>query len=274
VVIMADRRYPPVPGIRSVPLADLELHGRGCRDDPDGRRRDAGITEIGAVRVHGGTLIAEFGSLRQSWYARSPGDHRADRDQRPRCSRSAPAGRCRACPGLLAFRRGQRARRAQRAVRLGVSSTAACRPPWDAPWPGFEVLDTVRLARHLMATPQEVARQEAGNPSRGFFRHPRCGRSQPGPLDDARGHRGWWLGELLGRLADRGRGHNARRPRRLARRQGRRGGRQAREGRRARWMRGQPSHPCSRAGSPGCCGQLAAGGTRGAPQLRSAARRA
>src|ERR1700689_395917 len=61
VEIMADVAA-PVPGIRSAPLAGLDftvvdVETTGWAPD------EAGITEIGAVRVHGGRVVAEFGSL-------------------------------------------------------------------------------------------------------------------------------------------------------------------------------------------------------------------
>jgi DNA polymerase-3 subunit epsilon len=66
-------------------------------------------------------------------------------------------------------------------------------------WPGFEVLDTVRLARHLMATPQEVPDRKLATLAR-FFGTPV--RPSHRALDDARAT-AVVLSELLGRLADR-----------------------------------------------------------------------
>jgi DNA polymerase-3 subunit epsilon len=76
--------------------------------------------------------------------------------------------------------------------------TAACAGMGCA-WPGFEVLDTVRLARHLMATPQEVPDRKLATLAR-FFGTPV--RPSHRALDDARAT-AVVLGELLGRLADR-----------------------------------------------------------------------
>src|ERR1700735_2573095 len=61
VVLMADVAV-PVPGIRSAPLADLDftvvdVETTGWAPD------EAGITEIGAVRVHGGRAVGESVSL-------------------------------------------------------------------------------------------------------------------------------------------------------------------------------------------------------------------
>src|SRR3984885_12373424 len=61
VVIMADLAG-PAPGIRSGPLADLDFTVVDI-ETTGWAPEDADITEIGAVRVHGGTVIAEFGSL-------------------------------------------------------------------------------------------------------------------------------------------------------------------------------------------------------------------
>jgi DNA polymerase-3 subunit epsilon len=66
-------------------------------------------------------------------------------------------------------------------------------------WPGFEVLDTVRLARHLMATPQEVPDRKLATLA-GFFGTPV--RPSHRALDDARATAAV-LGRLLARLAER-----------------------------------------------------------------------
>jgi DNA polymerase-3 subunit epsilon len=66
-------------------------------------------------------------------------------------------------------------------------------------WPGFEVLDTVRLARHLMITPQEVPDRKLATLA-AFFGTPV--RPSHRALDDARAT-AVVLGQLLGRLADR-----------------------------------------------------------------------
>ena len=76
--------------------------------------------------------------------------------------------------------------------------TAAC-AGMGLDWPGFEVLDTVRLARHLMATPQEVPDSKLATLAR-FFATPV--RPSHRALDDARSTAAV-LGGLLGRLADR-----------------------------------------------------------------------
>ena len=76
--------------------------------------------------------------------------------------------------------------------------TAACAAMGRA-WPAFEVLDTVRLARHLMATPQEVPDRKLATLA-SFFGTPV--RPSHRALDDARATADV-LGRLLARLADR-----------------------------------------------------------------------
>jgi DNA polymerase-3 subunit epsilon len=100
-------------------------------------------------------------------------------------------------PGLLAFARGSVlvAHNAPFDLRF---LTAAC-AGMGLGWPGFEVLDTVRLARHLMATPQEVPDRKLATLA-GFFGTPV--RPSHRALDDARATAAV-LGELLARLADR-----------------------------------------------------------------------
>ena len=52
----------PVPGIRSVPLASLDFTVVDV-ETTGWAPEDACITEVGAVRVHEGPVIAEFSSL-------------------------------------------------------------------------------------------------------------------------------------------------------------------------------------------------------------------
>jgi DNA polymerase-3 subunit epsilon len=100
-------------------------------------------------------------------------------------------------PGLLAFAEGS-VLAAHNAPFDLAFLTAACAGTGRA-WPGFEVLDTVRLARYLMATPQEVPDRKLATLAR-FFGTPV--RPSHRALDDARAT-AVVLGELLGRLADR-----------------------------------------------------------------------
>jgi DNA polymerase-3 subunit epsilon len=101
-------------------------------------------------------------------------------------------------PGLLAFARGSVfvAHNAPFDLRF---LTAACTGT-GLDWPDFEVLDTVRLARHLMAIPQEVPDRKLATLAT-FFGTPV--RPSHRALDDARATASV-LGRLLARLADRG----------------------------------------------------------------------
>jgi DNA polymerase-3 subunit epsilon len=100
-------------------------------------------------------------------------------------------------PGLLAFARGSVlvAHNAPFDLRF---LTAAC-AGMGLGWPGFEVLDTVRLARHLLSSPQEVPDRKLATLA-GFFGTPV--RPSHRALDDARATADV-LGRLLARLAER-----------------------------------------------------------------------
>jgi DNA polymerase III subunit epsilon len=193
VVIMADVAI-PVPGIRSVPLADLDFTIVDV-ETTGWAPEDAGITEIGAVRVHGGTLIAEFGSLVNPGTPVPPAITELTGISDQMLTSAPPVAAV--LPGLLAFAEGS-VLAAHNAPFDLAFLTAACAAMGCA-WPGFEVLDTVRLARHLMATPQEVPDRKLATLAR-FFGTPV--RPSHRALDDARAT-AVVLGELLGRLADR-----------------------------------------------------------------------
>jgi len=184
----------PVSGIRSAALADLEftvvdVETTGWAPD------EAGITEIGAVRVRGGEVTAEFSSLVNPGTPVPPAitDLTGISDQ---MLTSAPPVAA-VLPGLLAFAEGSvlAAHNAPFDLRF---LTAAC-AGMGCDWPGFEVLDTVRLARHLMATPQEVPDRKLATLA-SFFGTPV--RPSHRALDDARATASV-LGQLLARLADR-----------------------------------------------------------------------
>jgi DNA polymerase-3 subunit epsilon len=193
VVIMADVVI-PVPGIRSVPLADLDFTVVDV-ETTGWAPEDAGITEIGAVRVHAGTTIAEFGSLVNPG-APVPQAITELTGISDQMLASAPPVAA-VLPGLLAFAEGS-VLAAHNAPFDLAFLTAACAGMGRA-WPTFEVLDTVRLARHLMATPQEVPDRKLATLAR-FFGTPV--RPSHRALDDARAT-AVVLDELLGRLADR-----------------------------------------------------------------------
>ena len=193
MVIMADVAM-PVPGIRSVPLADLDFTVVDV-ETTGWAPEEAGITEIGAVRVHGGTVVAEFGSLVNPGTPVPPAITELTGISDEMLASAPPVAAV--LPGLLTFAEGSvlAAHNAPFDLRF---LTAAC-ASMGRHWPGFEVLDTVRLARHLMVTPQEVPDRKLATLAT-FFGTPV--RPSHRALDDARATAAV-LGELLGRLASR-----------------------------------------------------------------------
>jgi DNA polymerase-3 subunit epsilon len=156
---------------------------------------EAAITEIGAVRVRAGRVIAEFSSLVNPGTP-VPAPITELTGISDELVADAPAVAA-VLPGLLAFAEGSvfAAHNAPFDLRF---LTAAC-AAMGRDWPGFEVLDTVRLARHLMATPQEVPDRKLATLAL-FFGSPV--RPSHRALDDARAT-AVILGELLSRLAER-----------------------------------------------------------------------
>lgn len=157
---------------------------------------DSGITEIGAVRVRRGEIVAEFTSLV------NPGTPVPEpiaeltgiSDQM-----LAPAPPVAAVlPGLLAFAEGCVLTAHNAPFDVGFLR-AACAAS-GLSWPGYPVIDTVRLARQLMVTPDEVPDCKLQTLA-GFFGTP----VQPShrALADARAT-AWVLRQLLRRLDDRG----------------------------------------------------------------------
>jgi DNA polymerase-3 subunit epsilon len=157
---------------------------------------DSGITEIGAVRVHGGQVVAEFTSLVNPGTPVPPdiAELTGIDDEMLTGAPSVAA----VLPGLLAFADG--CVLTAHNARFDLSFlTAACEAAGMA-WPGFPVLDTVRLARYLMAVPDEVPDCKLGTLA-GFFGSP----AQPShrALADARATADVLM-HLVGRLAERG----------------------------------------------------------------------
>jgi DNA polymerase III subunit epsilon len=192
VVLMADVAV-PVPGIRSAPLASLDftvvdVETTGWAPD------EAGITEIGAVRVHDGRVVAEYSSLVNPGTPVPPAITELTGISDQMLVSAPPVAAV--LPGLLAFAEGSVIAAHNAPFDLGFL-TAACARIGRA-WPAFEVLDTVRLARHLMATPQEVPDRKLATLA-SFFDTPV--RPSHRALDDARATAAV-LGRLLGRLAD------------------------------------------------------------------------
>jgi len=156
---------------------------------------DAGITEIGAVRVRDGRVVAEFGSLVNPGRP-VPGPITELTGIDDQMLTGAPPVAA-VLPGLLAFARDSVlvAHNAPFDLRFLTAAAAGM----GLGWPGFEVLDTVRLARHLMASPQEVPDRKLATLA-GYFGTPV--RPSHRALDDARATAAV-LGRLLARLAER-----------------------------------------------------------------------
>jgi DNA polymerase-3 subunit epsilon len=155
----------------------------------------AGITEIGAVRVRRGEVIAEFTSLVNPGTP-VPAPITELTGISDRMLTLAPPVAA-VLPGLLAFAEGSvlTAHNAPFDMRFLVAACAAA----GLGWPGFEVLDTVRLARYLMATPDEVPDRKLATLAEYFGT---AVRPSHRALDDARAT-AVVLRELLARLADR-----------------------------------------------------------------------
>lgn len=193
VMFMADV-FMPVPGIRSAPLASLDftvvdVETTGWAPD------EAGITEIGAVRVHDGRVVAEYSSLVNPGTPVPPAITELTGISDQMLASAPPIAAV--LPGLLAFAEGSVITAHNAPFDLGFL-TAACSGMGRA-WPAFEVLDTVRLARHLMATPQEVPDRKLATLA-SFFGTPV--RPSHRALDDARATAAV-LARLLDRLAGR-----------------------------------------------------------------------
>ena len=178
-----------------VPLRDLEYAVIDV-ETTGWTPEDSGITEIGAVRVRRGEIVAEFTSLV------NPGTPVPEpiaeltgiSDQM-----LAPAPPVAAVlPGLLAFAEGCVLTAHNAPFDVGFLR-AACAAS-GLSWPGYPVIDTVRLARQLMVTPDEVPDCKLQTLA-GFFGTP----VQPThrALADARAT-AWVLRQLLRRLDDRG----------------------------------------------------------------------
>ena len=201
-----------VPGLTVVGVTDT--HGSFAVTHPSGVRLcdldftvvdvettgwspgEAGITEIGAVRVRRGEVIAEFRSLVNPGTPVPAPITELTGISDPMLALAPPAAAV--LPGLLAFAEGSvlAAHNAPFDLRFLVAACAAA----GLGWPGFEVLDTVRLARYLMSTPDEVPDRKLATLAE-YFGTPV--RPSHRALEDARAT-AVVLDRLLGRLADRG----------------------------------------------------------------------
>jgi DNA polymerase-3 subunit epsilon len=157
---------------------------------------DCGITEIGAVRVRGGHVVAEFTSLVNPGTP-VPGPIEELTGIGDAMLAEAPPVAA-VLPGLLTFAEG--CVLAAHNARFDLSFLTAACDAAKMPWPGFAVIDTVQLARYLMLVPDEVADRKLGTLAEFFGTH-----VQPihRALDDARATADILM-RLIGRLADRG----------------------------------------------------------------------
>jgi DNA polymerase III epsilon subunit family exonuclease len=157
--------------------------------------QEAGITEVGAVLVRRGEVVAEFTSLVNPGTPVPASITELTGISDQMLAVAPPVASV--LPGLLAFAEGTVLAAHNAPFDLGFI-TAACAGA-DLFWPGFEVLDTVRLARHLIVTPDEVPDCKLRTLAE-FFSTP----VQPShrALADARATASV-LGHLLRRLADR-----------------------------------------------------------------------
>jgi DNA polymerase-3 subunit epsilon len=119
---------------------------------------DCGITEIGAVRVQGGRVVAEFTSLvNPGTPVPGPVEELTGIDDAMLADAPPVAA---VLPSLLTFAQGGVL--AAHNARFDLSFLTAASEAAGLPWPGFPVIDTVRLARHLMVVPDEVPDRKLG----------------------------------------------------------------------------------------------------------------
>jgi DNA polymerase III subunit epsilon len=181
-------------GYGGVPLGELEFAVVDL--ETTGWSPEAGaITEIGAVRVRGGTRLGEFASLVNPGTPVPP--FIEDLTGISDCMLAAAPKLAAVLPGLLEFVEGCVIVAHNAPFDLGFL-LAACGDCGLA-WPGFPVLDTVTLARRLM-DPDEIPDCKLGTLA-GFFRARTAPRHRA--LADARATADV-LGWLIGRLSHRG----------------------------------------------------------------------
>jgi len=155
-------------GAAGVELAQLELAGLEFAvidlETTGWSPQAAAITEIAAVRVRGGVRLGEFASLVNPGMPVPPGIE--DLTGISDWMLAAAPGVAAVLPGLLRFARGCVLVAHNAPFDVGFL-LAACTASGLA-WPGFTVLDTVMLARHVM-DPDEVADCKLGTLA-AFFR--------------------------------------------------------------------------------------------------------
>jgi DNA polymerase III subunit epsilon len=176
-------------GLAELEFAVIDLETTGWSPEV------AAITEIAAVRVRGGVRRGEFASLVNPGVPVPRGIE--DLTGISDWMLAAAPGVAAVLPGLLRFAEGcvLVAHNAPFDVGFLLAACTAC----GLAWPGFTVLDTVMLARHVM-DPDEVPDCKLGTLA-GFFRAGTspCHRA----LADARATADV-LGWLIRRLAHRG----------------------------------------------------------------------
>jgi DNA polymerase III subunit epsilon len=203
VIVRESSGYAGVPRAR-LESAGLELAGRELAglefavidlETTGWSPEAAAITEIAAVRVRGGRRLGEFASLVNPGVPVPPGIE--DLTGITDWMLAAAPRVAEVLPRLLTFAEGcvLVAHNAPFDVGFLVAACGAC----GLAWPGFTVLDTVTLARHVM-DPDEVPDCKLGTLA-GFFRAGTspCHRA----LADARATADV-LGWLIRRLAHRG----------------------------------------------------------------------
>jgi len=189
----------PLPGIRSVPLHKLDFTVVDV-ETTGWEPADSAITEIGAVRVRGANLgeyrvAAEFGSLVNPGSPVPTAITELTGISDEMLVSAPPVAAV--LPGLLEFAAGS-VLTAHNAPFDLKFLTSACAGTGLA-WPDFEVVDTVRLARHLTAKPEEVPDRKLSTLA-AFFGTPV--RPSHRALDDAHAT-AVVLTRLLARLAER-----------------------------------------------------------------------
>ncbi|MBV9857899.1 MAG: hypothetical protein JOY82_25790 [Streptosporangiaceae bacterium] len=183
-----------LPGVSRIPLAELDfavvdLETTGWSPG------ESGITEIGAVRVRGGRVLAEFATLVNPGAPLPPGIEELTGITDQMLAFAPPVAAV--LPGLLSFAEGCVLTAHNAPFDLGFL-LAAC-GDCGLRWPDFPVVDTVTLARHLLGA-DEVPDRKLGTLA-GFFGAQVLPRHRA--LADARATAAV-LSSLLGRLADRG----------------------------------------------------------------------
>jgi DNA polymerase III subunit epsilon len=185
----------PGAGPMDVPFADLEFAIVDV-ETTGWSPAEAGITEIGAVRVRRGQIVAEFTSLVNPGGPVPAAIEELTGISDQMLALAPPVAAV--LPGLLAFIDGCVLTAHNAPFDVGFLR-AACAAAGLA-WPGCAIVDTVRLARQLVITPEEVPDRKLGTLA-GFFGTPV--RPSHRALADAKATASV-LRELLGRLAGRG----------------------------------------------------------------------